>query len=129
VNDVQGHFKLVKALVGGYLALSVATLGVIVALRNHPTVVNPGVWIRGSIVVASAAVMVAFAVRAARGSAAAYKRLRIVSAAMVVAITVIIAIPGSFPIWFKFEQGLCGLLLVGVVVAVNGKRVRAAFGK
>jgi hypothetical protein len=46
---------------------------------------------------------------------------------MVVAIAVILAIPGDFPLWFKLEQGICGLLLLGVVVVVNGQRLRSAF--
>jgi hypothetical protein len=46
---------------------------------------------------------------------------------MVVAIAVIIAIPGTFPLWMKIEQGVCGLVLVGVVVQVNSRRVRSLF--
>jgi hypothetical protein len=44
---------------------------------------------------------------------------------MLVAIVVIIAIPGSFPLWMKIEQGACGLVLLGVVAIVNGKQLRA----
>jgi hypothetical protein len=36
-------------------------------------------------------------------------RLRIVSAVVLVAIVVIIAPPGGFPLWLKIEQGGCGL--------------------
>ncbi len=41
---------------------------------------------------------------------------------MVVAIRVIIALPGTFPVWLKVEQGLCGLLLIGVVILANSRR-------
>lgn len=41
--------------------------------------------------------------------------------------TVIVAVPGDFPLWFKLEQGVCGLLLLGVVLVVNGKHLRTAF--
>ena len=54
--------------------------------------------------------------RAAEGHGRSYLRLRLVSAIMVVAIVVIIAIPGDFPVWLKIEQGVCGLLLLGVVL-------------
>ena len=43
------------------------------------------------------------------------------------AIAVIIALPGTFPLWMKAEQGACGLLLTGVVAIVNGKHARSLF--
>jgi hypothetical protein len=46
---------------------------------------------------------------------------------MVAAIAVIIALPGTFPLWMKIEQGVCGLILLGVVVIVNGRRLRSLF--
>ena len=46
---------------------------------------------------------------------------------MVAAIAVIIAVPGTFPLRMKIEQGVCGLILVGVVVLVNGKHLRSLF--
>ena len=116
-----------KLLVGAYLGISLLTLVAIVLLRNHPAVVDDAVWVRGIIVVASALLTFAFATRAARGSRRAYLRLRIVSAVMVVAIAVIIALPGMFPMWMKVEQGICGLLLLGVVALVNGRHLRSVF--
>jgi hypothetical protein len=32
---------------------------------------------------------------------------------------VIVALPGAFPVWFRLEQAVCGLLLLPVVVRVN----------
>jgi hypothetical protein len=118
----------VKLLVAGYLAISVLTFVAIVLLRGDASAVNDAVWVRGTIVVASALLMSAFAVRAGRGSRGAYRRLRLTSAAMVVAIAVIISLPGTFPLWMKVEQGVCGLVLLAVVVIVNGRRLRSAFG-
>ncbi len=46
---------------------------------------------------------------------------------MVAAIVVIVAPPGTFPPWLKLEQAACGLLLIGVVVLVNGRRLRSSF--
>ena len=96
-------------------------------LRDDAAEVNAAVWTRGVIVVASALLTLTFTVRAARGSRRAYLRLRIASAVMVVAIAVILALPGTFPLWMRIEQGVCGLLLLGVVVVVNGRRLRASF--
>ncbi|GAA3066112.1 hypothetical protein GCM10020000_57660 [Streptomyces olivoverticillatus] len=120
-------FRRVKALVGSYLALSVLTLAVIALLRNDAAVVNPAVWVRGTIVVGSALLTCAFAARTARGSRGAYRRLRIVSGVMVIAIAAIIALPGMFPLWMKTEQAVCGLLLLGVVMVVNGRHLRSLF--
>jgi hypothetical protein len=121
-------FRTTKRLVGCYLGLSVLTLVAIFLLRNHHSEVNSTVWIRGSIVAATAVLMFAFASRAACGSRDGYRRVRIMSAIMVVAIAVIISLPGFIPVWMKIEQGACGLLLIGVVAVVNGKHLRSLFG-
>ncbi|HWE88730.1 MAG TPA: hypothetical protein VG317_04625 [Pseudonocardiaceae bacterium] len=120
-------FRSTKLLVGAYLGISVLTLVAIVLLRNHPAIVTSAVWTRGTIVVASALLTFAVTARAARGSRRAYLRLRILSAVMVVAIAVIIALPGTFPVWMKIEQGGCGLILLGVVAIVNGRHLRSLF--
>lgn len=119
--------RTVLTLVGGYLGLSVLTLVTAVLLRHHTSIVTDAVWIRGTVVLASALLMTALAARAVRGSRRAYLRLRIASAAMVVAIVVIVSLPGLFPVWMRIEQGVCGLLLVGVVVIANSRRLRSAF--
>ena len=123
----QIAFRSTELLVGGYTGISVLTLVAIVVLRNHAAVVNSAVWTHGTIVAASALLLFTFTVRAAAGSRRAYLRLRIASAVMVVAIAVIIALPGTFPLWMKIEQGVCGLLLIGVVVIVNGKHMQSLF--
>lgn len=114
-------------LTASYLALSVLTFVAIILLRHHPSMVNDAVWVRATIVVLSAALTFTFAVRAAAGSRGAYRRLRIFSAVMVVAIAVIIALPGLFPVWLKVEQGVCGVLLAGVAILANGRQLRMLF--
>jgi hypothetical protein len=119
--------RSVQLLVTGYLAISVLTLVAIVALRHHTSVVNDAVWVRGTLVVASSALTFLFARRAAQGSRRGFLRLRIVSAVMLVAIVVIVSLPGTFPLWMKGEQAVCGLLLLGVVLLVNGRHLRSVF--
>jgi hypothetical protein len=102
--------KTMRTLVACYLTLSILTLVAVFLMRHHTNLVNTAVWVRTSIVTASAALMTSFVVRAA------YTRLRIVSTVMLVAIAVILAVPGDFPFWLKVEQAVCGLLLVGVVI-------------
>jgi len=123
----QKAFHSTKLLVGSYAGISVLTLVAIALLRNHATMVNSAVWTHGIIVAASALLLLTFTVRAAGGSRRAYLRLRIASSVMVVAIAVIIALPGTFPLWMKIEQGACGLILIGVVVIANGRHLRSLF--
>ncbi|WP_269858988.1 hypothetical protein [Streptomyces sp. RPT161] len=123
----QEAFRNAKRLVGAYLGISVLTLAVIALLRGDPAVVNHAVWVRGSAVAASALLTYVFATRMTRGSRDAYRRLRIMSALMVVAIVAIVTLPGTYPLWMKVEQGLCGLCLLGVAVIVNGRHLRSLF--
>ena len=88
--QTQTAFRRVKLLVGCYLGISVLTFVAIVLLRNNPAIVTSAVWIRGSIVVASALLTTIFAAQMARCSSGGYLRLRLVSAIMLVAIAVII---------------------------------------
>ncbi|GAB7032179.1 hypothetical protein AB0G35_02075 [Streptomyces sp. NPDC021749] len=89
--------------------------------------VNDAVWVRTVIVVASAVLLFVSALRAARGSRPAYRRVRILSGVMLGAIAVIVAVPGAFPMWLKIEQGVCGIALLGVALIVNGRRLRSSF--
>jgi len=125
--DTARAFRPVKQLVGGYAALSVATLAAIALLRHHTGIVNSAVWTRGIIVVLSSLLMLRFTARAAQGTGRAFLRLRIVSAAMVVAIVVIVALPGTFPAWMKIEQSACAVLLISVVALINRPQVRSLF--
>ena len=119
--------RAVTALAGAYLGLSVLTLGAIILFRDNPAIVSIAVWIRGSLVVASAVVLFLASLRASGGDARAFLRVRLISAIVLVAIVVIIALPGTFPLWLKIEQAVCGFLLLGVVILVNGRRLRAHF--
>lgn len=123
----DGAFRKIKLLVGSYATISIVTMIAVVLLRNHNSIVTPAVWIRGTIVAFTSVLMLGFVRSASRGSGRGYLRLRIASAIMVVAIAVIILIPGAFPLWMKIEQGACGILLLGVVALANGARLRSAF--
>jgi hypothetical protein len=121
------RLRTVTALVGAYLGISALTLLAIILLRNDPRIVTTAVWIRGTLVVGSAILLLVFTRRASTGLARAYLRVRLVSAILLVAIVVIVALPGTFPTWMKPQQAVCGLVLLAVVVLVNGRRLRAFF--
>ncbi len=36
-------------------------------------------------------------------------------------------LPGTFPVWLKLEQSVCGLLMLGVALLANGRNARARF--
>lgn len=125
----QSAFGAVKLLIGSYLAISVLTLVAAILLRGNAAIAPIGVLIRGTIVVVHALATLLFAIRMSRGSRVGYILLRISSTVMVVAIAVIIVIPGDFPLWFKIEQGCCGLLLLSVVIVLFSKQVRSVFAR
>jgi hypothetical protein len=120
-------FRNLKALVAGYAALSFGTMVAVFVMRNDSSKVTSPVWVRGSIVLATSLLMYSFATAAAKGRARAFLRLRIVSAVMLVAIVVIVSIPGAFPVWMRVEQGVCGVLLLGVVGIANSRNLRSLF--
>ncbi|MGC4953536.1 hypothetical protein ACLQ2P_10020 [Actinomadura citrea] len=128
IEDDGQVFRKVRFLVGCYVALSVLTVVGIGVLSGRGDDPGDAVWTRAVIVVLSSLLTLRFTVRAARGGRRDYLRLRIASAVMLVAIVVIVSLPGAFPVWLRIEQGVCGLLLLGVVVLVNGGRTRALFG-
>jgi hypothetical protein len=119
--------RRVLLLAGAYAALSVLTLVVIALFRNDHAMVTDAVWVRATVVVASSLMTFAFARSAAQGSRKGFLRLRIVAAVMLVAIAVIVALPGFLPVWLRIEQAGCGLLLLGVTVIANGRLLRSRF--
>src|SRR5882757_7311896 len=109
-NATAQGMRTPRLLVAAYLAVSALTIVAIVVFRNDASMVNDVVWVRCTIVLLSALLSFLFATSAARGSRRGFLRLRLVSAVMVVAIAVIISLPGFLPVWVRVEQGVCGLL-------------------
>ena len=120
-------FPAIKGLLLGYLGIGIAALVVVILLRNHPAEVNAAAWVRSIIVVATALILLSAATLAGRGSRGAFWRLRIISIVTTVAIVVIVVLPGTFPVWLKVEQSVCGVLMLGVALLANGRTARARF--
>jgi hypothetical protein len=120
-------FPAIKGLLLGYLGIGIAALVVVILLRNHPAEVNPAAWVRSIIVVATALILLSAATLADRGSRGAFWRLRIISIVTTVAIVVIVVLPGTFPVWLKAEQSVCGVLMLGVALLANGRTARSRF--
>jgi hypothetical protein len=121
------HFRPVIGLLIAYLVVDLLALVVAVLLRGSSTLVTPAVWTRGGIVAASAVVILLTAVSASRGSVRAYRRFRIVSAVVLVAIAVIASIPGIVPTWMRVEQAACGLVLLAALLVAVRPAIRRTF--
>jgi hypothetical protein len=121
----RNPFRVIKRLLLGYLGVGIAALVAVILLRNHPAEVNGPAWVRSIIVVATALILLSAATPAGRGSRGAFLRLRIISIVTTVAIVVIVVLPGTFPVWLKAEQAVCGVIMLGVAVLANSRGARA----
>jgi len=128
-SSLREAFHPIRVLVACYVGLGLLSFGATVLLRDHPQLVNTAVWVRGSIVLATSALMYRFAAVAARGKRSAFLRLRVASIVIPVTIAVIIALPDPFPVWMKVQQGLCALIVAGVAALVNRRFLREYFAR
>jgi hypothetical protein len=122
------HLHTVVKLLTAFLVISVSTLIAAVAMRHHPALVTPAVWVRTPLVAASAAVLLLFGRRAEAGHAGSFRRLRIISMVVLAAIIAVVAWPGAFPTWLRVEQAVCGLFMLSVVIRTNLPAVRTEMG-
>ena len=127
-SAIRQAFRTTRRLIIAFIALNAATLVAAFFLSRHaPTLVNSTVWTRAFLVLLASLLAMSYTNRASRGFARAYRNLRLLSACSVVAVVVLVALPGLLPGWMRLEQALCGLLLLGVVVSINSSKVRALY--
>lgn len=118
----SNHDRTISWLVGAYLALSALAVAIAEAVHSRQ---QDATRTHAIIVLVSAILTYRFTARALSGSRRALLRLRIVTVVVPVAIAVVIAIPGDFPLWMKLEQGV-GFVLLVVVAALLRRRVTAS---
>lgn len=123
----RAAFRPILVLLAAFLAVSTAMIAVIVSLAAVGVSLDSPVWIRCSLVFGSSIVLLLIAFRAAKGSRAALTRIRIIAPVVVVAVAVIVSIPGFLPGWVRIEQTACGLLVLPVAIMVNLSRTRQHF--
>lgn len=123
----RAAFRPVLLLGGAFAAVSAVMIAFLGIASATGIGFESAIWVRCSLVLASAVVVLAIAASASRGSRAAWVRLRIISPVIVVAVVVIVSIPGFLPDWVRIEQAVCGLLLLPVAILVNLPRMRALF--
>ncbi|GAB3615243.1 hypothetical protein GCM10027415_35830 [Humibacter ginsengisoli] len=125
----RAAFRPVLLLFTGFLVVSAAMIAVLVAMSVGGASIESAIWIRCSLVLASAVVLLLIGASAARGSRAAWIRLRIITPIVVIAVIVIVSIPGFLPDWVRVEQAVCGLLVLPAVILVNLPRMGRLFPK
>lgn len=125
----RAAFRPMLVLLAAFCAVSLAMIVVLIVQGATGTAVDIAVWVRCSIVLGSALVLLLIARSAARGSRASWVRLRIISPIVFAAVVVIVSIPGFLPDWVRVEQALCGLLVLPAAILVNLPRMRRHFPK
>jgi hypothetical protein len=122
-------FRPILILLAAFTVVSCAMEAVLITQSTTGLDVDAAIWIRCSLVFASSVTLLLIALSAARGSRNAWIRLRIISAVVVVAVIVIVAIPGFLPDWVRIEQAVCGALVLPVAILLNLPRFSALFPK
>ena len=120
------RMRTVVRLLLAFLVLSVLTAAAVFLLGDHPSLVTDAAFVRTPLVALSALALWLIARRAAKGHAGSYRRLRIISIVVLVAIVVIVALPGFLPVWLRIEQAVCGLIMLAVVILANHREVRTS---
>lgn len=128
-ESLRPTFRPVLVLLAGFLLVSIAMEAVLVVQSLSGTSVDDSVWIRCSLVLGSSVVLLLLGASAARGSRNAWIRTRIIAPVVVVAVVVIVSIPGFLPDWVRLEQAVCGALVLPVAIILNLPRAAALFPK
>jgi hypothetical protein len=121
--------RRVRLFCGAYLAVSLAAVAALVLHRYDHVAAGASAWTHGIIVAAAALASFSASILAGRGRRGAFIRLRVMSVALVLAVIVIAALPGSFPLWMKLAEVLGAALMAVVAVTVNGSTLRAHFAR
>lgn len=127
-NARRGALRPIIVLFSCFVAVSAFMLAALIVLASTGYHVESAMWVRCSIVLASAVLLLVFAGSAARGTRSAVIRLRIITPIVFAALVVIVSIPGFLPDWVRAEQALCGLLLLPAVILLWMPRTIALFG-
>ena len=118
-DGLRSRFRPVLVLLTAFLVISCAMEAVLAVQSATGVTVESAIWVRCSLVLGSSVVLLLIGVRAARGSRAAWIRLRIITVVVVVAVIVIVSIPGFLPDWVRVEQAVCGALVLPVAIILN----------
>jgi hypothetical protein len=115
-------------LLQSFTVLSAALLAATAILAaTDPAAVNGVVWIRAAGILALSFLSLRWAAQLRQGSRPAYRRLLWVSIAGSLGIAALALLPDSpFPLWFRIEQSVQGLVLLALAVTLLRPTTRAA---
>lgn len=126
-TSTRAAFRPILILLTAFLSVSVAMEAALIVQSASGGDVATAVWIRCSLVLGSAVVLLLIARSAARGSRSSWLRLAIIAPVVVVAVIVIVSIPGFLPDWVRIEQAVCGALVLPAAILAALPRTRALF--
>ncbi|WP_426508433.1 hypothetical protein ACPPVO_58280 [Dactylosporangium sp. McL0621] len=111
-----------------FTALSAALLAATAILSaTDPAAVNGVVWIRAAGILLLSLLALRWASQLRTGHRGAYRRLLWVSIAGSLGIAALALLPDSpFPLWFRIEQSIQGLVLLTLAATLLRPSVRAA---
>src|SRR3954447_10418435 len=111
-----------------FTALSAALLAATAVLAaTDPAAVNGVVWIRAAGILLLSLLTLRWASQLRTGHRGAYRRLLGVSIAGSLGIAALALLPDSpFPLWFRIEQSIQGLVLLTLAATLLRPSVRAA---
>lgn len=123
----RASFRPILRLLAAFLVVSAAMIAFLIVATLFIAPIDVAVWIRSGFVLASSIVLLLCARSAARGSRSAWIRLAVIAPVILVAVVVIVSIPGFLPGWVRIEQAVCGALVLPVVILALLPRTRALF--
>jgi hypothetical protein len=124
--DFAARCRLVTRLLIGFLAMSLVLAVVTFVLRDH---VQSMVWGRVIGLMVASPLYLFFANRMAAGRRWAYVRLKVLSVIGTIGITLLVSLPGPYPVWMRIEQGAQGILLVVLAAVLTRPAIKARFRK
>jgi len=125
-DQANRSLQKLKMFTAAYVGVNAAAFIAVIALHGKAGQVNSTVWIRGTILFVTSLLLLAFTNHITRGSRKALLRVRIISTILLASVIVLLVVGHQLlPLWMKLEQAVCGLLLLGIVILVNGKPVRS----
>ncbi|MFD6177337.1 MULTISPECIES: hypothetical protein [unclassified Isoptericola] len=93
-----------------------------------PAEANWVMWLRGVVITVACFAFARYAGALARGSRAAYVRMRLVATLAPIGVVLLVAAPDDgYPGWMKAEQAVLGVLVAVVAVLLWQRATRAAF--
>lgn len=108
------------------LAMCLALIAAAIVLRHG---FLPAVWVRATIMMIVALVLIFFGAQMRRAKRWAYVRAKWMAIGGAIGFVLVAALPGPFPEWMRIEQSIQALIFVAMAWLVTRPHVAAFFAK